>query len=518
MTATNSILFYTAIVVALLAILLLSSFSKLNAYLRHAILAADIPGPSGWFLIGQLPILTKGPQQCLNCLTKIYRKYEMGPFKLWLGPYLCVFVTRPEHIKVLLNHNKALKKGILYSSARDSFVSKSLGVNNDLVTWKNHRKEVTKCFSRAHLKTYIEIAAEQANVVCEKFVRDRHPESDECEVSAPFFNMTMDNMLTSVFGADNRRKDESERQMIESIGTSVQIMAYRVFNPWYMSNTIFRLSALNKIEKNARKMIHAHADSLIKTINAKWRRNTNDGEVENDEKDNYSVKPATMVETLLANRSDMTLDDIRREAVFLLMAGRDTSAFTNSCVLFRLSHHQDVQNKVFDEQTAIFSTGDPHRRPSYEDLTKMEYLERVINETLRLHTPIAVITRRVEEDILIDGKLLPAGATAFFSIRDLHKSPLHYRDPEKFDPDNFSPERCDDRHPYAFMPFSGGLRSCIAHNSAMLQLKTTVSTVVRRNRILASEKYPTVDHLEFKHTLPTTFQNGCFVKIRPRKL
>jgi cytochrome P450 len=56
---------------------------------------------------------------------------------------------------------------------------------------------------------------------------------------------------------------------------------------------------------------------------------------------------------------------------------------------------------------------------------------------------------------------IPAGVTATIHIHALHRNPECYPNPEEFNPDNFLPERARERHPYAFIPFSAGPRSCI---------------------------------------------------------
>lgn len=53
--------------------------------------------------------------------------------------------------------------------------------------------------------------------------------------------------------------------------------------------------------------------------------------------------------------------------------------------------------------------GDYNRQPTYEDILRMEYLERVIKETMRFFPPLPVFARSLDEDMQIGEHLCPAG-------------------------------------------------------------------------------------------------------------
>lgn len=57
---------------------------------------------------------------------------------------------------------------------------------------------------------------------------------------------------------------------------------------------------------------------------------------------------------------------------------------------------------------------------------------------------------------------IPAGTLILLAFHNLHRDPKVWGpEPDKFNPDHFLPEKAKDRHPYSYLPFSGGPRNCI---------------------------------------------------------
>lgn len=124
-----------------------------------------------------------------------------------------------------------------------------------------------------------------------------------------------------------------------------------------------------------------------------------------------------------------------------------------------MSINPEVQSNLSLELEEIF--GSDNRPPSYEDLQKMSYLERVIKESQRLMPSIAEFQRFVDEDFVLNDYVIPGGSTVGIMVYAMHMDPSLFPEPEKFDPDRFLFENSKDRHPFSYIPFSGGYRNCI---------------------------------------------------------
>lgn len=143
-----------------------------------------------------------------------------------------------------------------------------------------------------------------------------------------------------------------------------------------------------------------------------------------------------------------------------MLQGQDTTAGTTGFVLSLLGLYKRHQVRVHEELDEIF--GDSDRDVTYEDIGRMEYMERCILETLRLYPAIPMIGRKPIQDLkLEDGYILPKNCTVGLIIMKIHRNPDYYEKPHYFNPDNFLPENVKQRHPYSFIPFSAGTRTCI---------------------------------------------------------
>lgn len=169
---------------------------------------------------------------------------------------------------------------------------------------------------------------------------------------------------------------------------------------------------------------------------------------------------------------------------------------------------------MLEEQQAIFGD-DLQRDCTFADTLQMSYLERVICETLRMYPPVPIIARKLEEDIKLKSGpyIIPKGVTVIVSQFLTHRRAETFPDPEKFNPDNFLPERSANRHYYSYIPFSAGPRSCVGRKFAMLQLKVLLSTIVRNYHINSTR---TEKDFQLQGDIILKMANGFNISLEPR--
>ncbi|MBN3323165.1 CP26C protein, partial [Atractosteus spatula] len=108
-----------------------------------------------------------------------------------------------------------------------------------------------------------------------------------------------------------------------------------------------------------------------------------------------------------------------------------------------------------------------------ERLGRLHYLDCVVKEVLRFLPPVSGGYRTALQTFELDGYQIPKGWSVMYSIRDTHETAAVYQNPEIFDPDRFGSERDEGKAGrFHYIPFGGGIRSCIGRELAQIILKT----------------------------------------------
>lgn len=118
------------------------------------------------------------------------------------------------------------------------------------------------------------------------------------------------------------------------------------------------------------------------------------------------------------------------------------------------------------------------------------YLNNRISETLRKYPPAPLLFRKSDADYElpeVDGAVLPSRTTVFVSVLGLHMDEEYYPNPNRFDPERFSDQNKAKRPHYTFIPFGEGPRVCIGARFALMQIKTGISMLLDKYRIVPAK-------------------------------
>ncbi|KFP21782.1 Cytochrome P450 3A24, partial [Egretta garzetta] len=170
-------------------------------------------------------------------------------------------------------------------------------------------------------------------------------------------------------------------------------------------------------------------------------------------------------------------EEILAQALVFVFAGYETTSSTLSYISYNLAMHPDVQQRLQDEIDA--NLPNKGKRPTYSAITQMEYLDMVVNESLRLFPPGGRIERVCKKTVELNGVTIPKGMVVMIPAYVLHRDPGYWPEPEEFRPERFSKENKESIDPYTFLPFGAGPRNCIGMRFALLIVKVAVVVLLQ---------------------------------------
>jgi cytochrome P450 len=229
-----------------------------------------------------------------------------------------------------------------------------------------------------------------------------------------------------------------------------------------------------------RKMEHIHSifssldASILKLIEARAA----------DKARPEKTGPNDLLGRLVATRdletgAGMTTQEVRDEVVSFSLPGT-TTAVAMTFVWYLLSKHPWAEAKLHQELATVL-VGRP---PKYEDLEHLPYTRQVIQEAMRLYPPAPTLeTRKLVADDVVCGRHIPRGAHVAVMPWILHRHQTLWDEPDRFEPDRFSPASSAGRDRFAWLPFGGGPRICIGAALALTEASLILATVAQRFRL-----------------------------------
>ena len=182
----------------------------------------------------------------------------------------------------------------------------------------------------------------------------------------------------------------------------------------------------------------------------------------------------------------MTDRELVDEVLTLVVAGHETTASTLTWTWYMLGRHPQVQ----EELSASASALPLGRVPDIDEMEAWSSGQKVIKETLRLCPPGWIISRRaLAADVLL-GEPIAAGTDIFISPYFVHRHPLHWASPERFDPERFAESSSAGRDRFAYIPFGVGPRHCIGEALAMYEIAMHLARLLARFRLTPVDASP----------------------------
>lgn len=415
------------------------------------------PGPRGSMLLGNVPDA---------------RRLGMVPFylqtwrdfgdiiRLKMGPMVIHQVVRPEHVRHVLVQNAAnYPKGFSHDKLRVSLGYGILTSEGDL--WARQRKLMQPTYTPKAVGQYADIMVDATEKMLQRWQAQRKS-SEPLVVNQEMMRLTMSVISRSMFGLDISEEFAEAGQALINILDFTAARTMAMIDP-----PLFIPTPANRRYKQS---IHT-VDSLLYKIIRQRRQQP----------------PGDDLLWLLMNAKDeetgQTMDEkqLRDEVLITFFAGHETTALLLTWTWYMLAGHPEVEETLHAELGQVLGG----RPPALQDLSNLPYTRMVLDETLRLYSPVAIIARDPVADDEIDGYHIPAGSLMVVTPYITHRHPEYWSDPDAFDPQRFRPEEVEKRPRYAYFPFGAGARICIGMHFALLEGTLVLADVAQRYRLAA---------------------------------
>jgi cytochrome P450 len=386
-----------------------------------------------------------------------------------LGPFTANLLTHPDAIEtVLVGRNHDVHKSPFYEAMK-RVLGEGLLTSEDEFH-KRQRRSIQPIFHHKRIKEY-----GQAMVEYGVRYREHWREGQDLDFHQEMMGLTLAIVGATLFGADvERDAPDVGRAMKSMLGALDNLLVFLLF--------MVGGSAADGVEQlplPSMRRYRAGRDDLFGVIQRMI-----------DEKRAGDGDGSDLLTSLLGVREDdgtaMSDQQIRDEAVTILLAGHETTAVALSWTFALLARHPAVADKLHAELDEVLR----EQLPTVDDLPRLDYTRRVLSESMRLFPPAWMIGRQAIADLELLGYDVAAGTVLLLPPFLVQRDARWWPEPRRFDPDRWSPEQEPTRPKYAYFPFGGGPRLCIGESFAWMEGELLLATIAQRWRPRLVEGYP----------------------------
>ena len=398
------------------------------------------PGPRGLPVIGSIGALrAKGP---FDFWFDLWREYG-DVARAQMGPQTLMQFVRPEHVQHILVKNKDnYVKGMSHDTLRIPLGTGILTAEGEL--WRRHRRLMSPTYTPRAVQRFANIMLDATHKMLARW--REIPTGSAVAVNLEMMRLTMSVISRSIFtvdiGEDFSEAGHALTQILDFASErSVSLLTLPLSVPTPGNRRMNRALAtidqfLYGIIDDRRKK--PPGDDLLSLLMQMRDKETGEG---------------------------MSEKQLRDEVLITFFAGHETTAQLLTWAWYLLSKHPEVEVQFHAELEEILGG----RTPQAEDVEGLVYTRMIMDETLRLYSPVAIMARDALEDDEVGGYAVPAGCIVTVSPYMTHRHTEFWEHPLGFYPDHFAAEQVKTRPRYAYYPFGAGPRTCLGKHFALLE-------------------------------------------------
>lgn len=414
----------------------------MELFTRRQTLSA-IPGPKGKPLLGSLARMLK--QDTLALLDEAQRDYG-DFFKLKVGPLNLYVAAHPDYAQQILQMNvKNYIKGAVYEPGRVWMIRNGLvAANGDF--WLKQRRMMQPQFHHQKISALSTVMTSSLQDTLEEWKTEA--DGRVIDLERELASLTMRTITRALFGDDYLTKREM-KEVSQAFATLIKRITARLFL-YFIPKTV-PLPGDAQL-RDSRRIID---EAIYKVIRQRRRSKASGHDL------------ISLLISAVDDESNERMDDeqLRDEVVTLFLAGFDTTSTALVWTFYLLDQHPDVKRKL----SAEISLNLGAKQPTMAELKHLPYARQVLQESMRLYSPVGMIPRTVHKADTLAGYTLPAGATVWLYLNGIHHHKDFWEEPEQFKPERFGADVFKKQHKFAYIPFIAGPRQCIGAEFAMMQ-------------------------------------------------
>ncbi|XP_058496285.1 cytochrome P450 3A30-like isoform X1 [Solea solea] len=425
-----------------------------------------VPGPKPILFMGTMMGYKKGlvqfDEECFKKYGKTWGLYDGRK------PVLCI--TDPAMIKtILVKHCYTL-----FTNRRNLYLN---GALYDAVSiaedeqWKKIRGVLSPFFTSGRLKEMFDIIKRNsANLITNmQKAADKDEPLDLKELFGPY---SMDTVTSTAFSVDIDSLNNPSDPFVANIK---KMLKFDLFSPLFLTLIFFPFMGpiFQKMELGFfPSSVTAFFDNVLQKI-----KNDRETGKQANRVDFLQLMMDSQKNSTVEKNKGLTDHEILSQAMILIFAGYETTSSALTFLAYNLARNPHVMKKLQEEIDSTF----PNKAPvEYQALMQMEYLDSVINESLRLYPIVVSVERVAKATVEINGLEIPKGMVISVPAWILHRDPDSWPEPEEFKPERFSKENKQNIDPYTYLPFGAGPRNCIGMRFALMSMKLAAVTILQR--------------------------------------
>lgn len=407
--------------------------------------------PGRWIILGHTPAMLRHRVGFTSAL-----RQHGDLVKIYLGPLCTYFLTSPELVsRVLVTDGHRFSKGAIFDRFRP-FMGNGLVMSQGPYHLRQ-RRLVQPAFHHDRIASY---ADTMVRVTAELTGDWRAGEVRQLDQDLQRLAITV--VGETLFATELGKRAIAEAR--RSIPVVLKAGMIRALSPTFLERVPL-IPANRRFDAAIERLRR-----IVLEVIAAWR---------SDGRDRGDLLSMLMLARDSETGDGMTDQQVYDEVITLLTAGSETSAVALTWLFHELAGNPEIEARVRSELDEVLAG----RAATVEDLPRLEYTRRVIDEVLRMY-PIWIVMRRALVDVELGGVTLPAGTEFMLSPYSLHFDPRFHKNPHRFDPDRWLPERAARLPKGAFIPFGAGNRQCIGKAFAHTEITIVAATIMARWRLV----------------------------------